>query len=125
MSFESAFAAGSSPSWFLALPSDVKQYLHTYSGYGSVATAVGQLESVTQAAEDMSGTTGTATMTGEESMQTGDMEGETSGSDDGGEAQAASTSSAEGSTGAGARPTGSLAVALLGAMGVLGLAIGL
>ncbi|KAL8949388.1 MAG: hypothetical protein Q9183_007609 [Haloplaca sp. 2 TL-2023] len=120
-SFESAFAAGSSPSWFLALPSDVKQYLHTYSGYGSVATAVGQLESVTQSVADES--EGTATMTGEQSMQTGDMEEATSGSDE--EAQAASTSSAEDSTGAGSRPTASLVMALLGVMGVLGLAVGL
>ncbi|KAL8987391.1 MAG: hypothetical protein Q9177_003393 [Variospora cf. flavescens] len=45
-SFQEAFAEGNSPSWFLALPSDVRSYLHTYSGYGGVATAVGEFDSV-------------------------------------------------------------------------------
>ena len=40
-SFESAFAAGSSPSWFTALPTDVRSYLHTYSGYAGVGSALG------------------------------------------------------------------------------------
>lgn len=44
-SFESAFAAGSSPSWFTALPTDVKSYLHTYSGFGGLATVAGAVES--------------------------------------------------------------------------------
>ncbi|MCJ1429199.1 hypothetical protein MMC29_007112 [Sticta canariensis] len=44
-SFESAFAAGSSPSWFTALPTDVKSYLHTYSGLGGLATVAGAVES--------------------------------------------------------------------------------
>lgn len=44
-SFESAFAAGSSPSWFNALPTGVKSYLHTYSGFGGLATAAGAVES--------------------------------------------------------------------------------
>ncbi|KAL8681153.1 MAG: hypothetical protein Q9186_002685 [Xanthomendoza sp. 1 TL-2023] len=66
-SFEEAFAKGSSPSWFLALPTDVKSYLHTYSGYGGVATAVGDFESVNSgaaAAKTGSGSETMATMTG-------------------------------------------------------------
>jgi hypothetical protein len=49
-SFESQFAAGSSPSWFLSLPSSVKDYLHTYSDYGGLATEVGNAESILQTA---------------------------------------------------------------------------
>lgn len=44
-SFESAFAAGSSPSWFTALPTEVKSYLHTYSGFGGIATVAGGIDS--------------------------------------------------------------------------------
>lgn len=44
-SFESAFAAGSSPSWFTALPTEVKSYLHTYSGFGGLATAANGIDS--------------------------------------------------------------------------------
>ncbi|MCJ1444484.1 MAG: hypothetical protein MMC23_004986 [Stictis urceolatum] len=50
-SFESQFAAGSSPSWFLALPSSVKAYLHTYSNYGGIATELGNAESILATAE--------------------------------------------------------------------------
>ena len=49
-SFESAFSAGSSPSWFNGLPTDVKSYLHTYSGFGGLATAAGAIKGVTQSA---------------------------------------------------------------------------
>lgn len=60
-SFEEAFAKGSSPSWFLALPTDVKSYLHTYSGYGDVATAVGDFGSVAAGMTSGSGDGSTAT----------------------------------------------------------------
>ncbi|MCJ1223608.1 hypothetical protein MMC12_000251 [Toensbergia leucococca] len=60
-SFESAFAAGSSPSWFNALPTDVKSYLHTYSNYGAIATAAAAIESATNNATV--GATGSANMT--------------------------------------------------------------
>lgn len=43
-SFESAFAAGSSPSWFNALPTSVKSYLHTYSGFGGLAQAAAAVQ---------------------------------------------------------------------------------
>ena len=43
-SFEEAFASGSSPSWFNALPTDVKSYLHTYSGFGGLAGAAGAVK---------------------------------------------------------------------------------
>lgn len=54
-SFESAFAAGSSPSWFNALPTDVKSYLHTYSGFGGLATVAGAVESAEAKATSESG----------------------------------------------------------------------
>ncbi|KAL8733701.1 MAG: hypothetical protein Q9166_001894 [cf. Caloplaca sp. 2 TL-2023] len=119
-SFEQAFAAGSSPSWFLALPSDVKSYLHTYSGYGGVATAVNDFESVNEAASSTGGNgSGTATMTGSTtSSGSGTEEGATS-------AGAQSTTPAGSPSSGGGRSTGPLAMGLAGAMGVLGLAIAL
>ena len=49
-SFESDFSAGKSPSWFNALPTGVKSYLHTYSGFGGLATAAGAIKGVTSSA---------------------------------------------------------------------------
>ncbi|KAI4227400.1 MAG: hypothetical protein L6R36_002421 [Xanthoria steineri] len=116
MSFQSAFAAGSSPSWFLNLPSDVKKYLHTYSGYGDVATAVGGIESAN------TGATSVATMTSSATSATGS--GSRSASEDSRtSAGAQSTTPAEEPSSAGTRSIAPLAMGLAGAMGVLGFAI--
>ncbi|KAL8719895.1 MAG: hypothetical protein Q9225_003154 [Loekoesia sp. 1 TL-2023] len=135
MSFEEAFAKGSSPSWFLALPTDVKSYLHTYSNYGGVATAVGELSSVaggttigSAGSGSGSGSGGMATMTGSGTSQSSGAS-TTSGSDmtaggTGANAQATSPSSTA-STGGAPRATGPLALGLAGAVGVLGLAFAL
>ncbi|KAL8936543.1 MAG: hypothetical protein Q9211_004132 [Gyalolechia sp. 1 TL-2023] len=124
-SFQSAFAAGSSPSWFLALPTDVKDYLHTYSNYGGVATAVDELGSVAGGTTRSSGSEGTATSTGDQTSQTTSA---TSGgaamtSGDGANAQETSSSpSTTAATGGAVRHTGRLALALAGVVGVLALA---
>ncbi|KAI4106526.1 MAG: hypothetical protein LQ339_002986 [Xanthoria mediterranea] len=116
MSFQSAFAAGSSPSWFLNLPTDVKKYLHTYSGYGDVATAVGGIESANTGATSM------ATMTSSATSATGG--GSSSASEDSRtSAGAQSTTPAGEPSSAGARSIAPLAMGLAGAMGVLGFAI--
>ena len=60
-SFESAFSAGSSPSWFNGLPTDVKSYLHTYSGFGGLATAAGAIKGATQSAASEAIAGGTST----------------------------------------------------------------
>ncbi|KAL8712314.1 MAG: hypothetical protein Q9220_003465 [cf. Caloplaca sp. 1 TL-2023] len=128
VSFESAFAAGSSPSWFLALPTDVKNYLHTYSGYGGVATAVGEVESVTRAASPNSA--GTATGSGATAMTTtGTESGSTSGSmstsgsrtmaGDTSAAAATPSTSATGSTGGVTKLGASLTWSFVGAAGSL------
>ncbi|KAL8998005.1 MAG: hypothetical protein Q9169_002845 [Polycauliona sp. 2 TL-2023] len=119
VSFQSAFAAGSSPSWFLALPSDVKKYLHTYSGYGDVATAVGGIESANQ------GATSEATMTngGTSSTATSSSSTSTSSSASEESAEAQSTTPAEDSESGSARSDAPLALGLAAAAGVLGLAI--
>ncbi|KAL8947533.1 MAG: hypothetical protein Q9222_006194 [Ikaeria aurantiellina] len=129
VSFEEAFAAGSSPSWFLALPTDVKNYLHTYSGYGGVATAVGEVESVTRDASSNSagtatgsGATAMTTMTGTESdTMSGSMSMSRSGTmaDDTSATAESPSASATGSTGGVARVGGSLAWSFVGAAGVL------
>ncbi|KAL8770055.1 MAG: hypothetical protein Q9209_004093 [Squamulea sp. 1 TL-2023] len=116
-SFESAFAAGSSPSWFLNLPTDVKKYLHTYSGYGGVATAVVAVESVNDEASTSRSGTGAATMTGTPTSSTSGL------SSDSGSAGAQSTTPAESPSSGGARSIGSLAMGSAVALGVLGLTI--
>lgn len=60
-SFESAFSEGSSPSWFTALPTDVKSYLHTYPGFGGLATAAGAVQSAEASISSASTTPGSAT----------------------------------------------------------------
>ena len=98
------------------LPSDVKKYLHTYSGYGDVATAVGGIESAN------TGATSVATMTSSATSSTGD--GSSSASEDSRtSAGAQSTTSAGEPSSAGARSIAPLAMGLAGTVGVLGLAI--
>ncbi|KAL2050962.1 hypothetical protein ABVK25_008708 [Lepraria finkii] len=60
-SFESAFSAGSSPSWFNSLPTGVKSYLHTYSGFGGLATAAGAIKAATQSVSSEAIAGGTST----------------------------------------------------------------
>ncbi|KAL8830264.1 MAG: hypothetical protein Q9170_005816 [Blastenia crenularia] len=139
MSFEEAFAKGSSPSWFLALPTDVKEYLHTYSNYGGVATAVGELGSVASGATTGSGSGTGSAMTGSgsgsSSVTTGSGTSQTSstgktsasGETSSGSAANAQTTSPSTTVAAGgaARPTGPLALGSVIAVGVLGLAVAL
>ena len=115
-SFQSAFAAGSSPSWFLNLPSDVKKYLHTYSGYGDVATAVGRIDSANSEA------TSSATMTSSSSTSTAESSS-TENEDSATAAGAQSTTPADDSESGAARFAAPLVLGLAGAAGVLGLAI--
>ncbi|KAL8897689.1 MAG: hypothetical protein Q9207_007088 [Kuettlingeria erythrocarpa] len=107
-SFEEAFAKGSSPSWFLALPTDVKSYLHTYSGYGDVATAVGDFGSVAAGETSGSGSGSTATMTGSETSQTTSGVSSSTGSD-------VTTPSGDSASAQGTSPSGAAATA--GAVG--------
>ncbi|KAL8936012.1 MAG: hypothetical protein Q9216_005152 [Gyalolechia sp. 2 TL-2023] len=136
-SFQSAFAAGSSPSWFLALPTDVKDYLHTYSNYGGVATAVDELGSVaggpltSSGSEETTTSGGSGGMTTSTSDETSQTSSATSGgtamtSGDGANAQETSSSpSTAAATGGAVRTTGPLALALAGVVGVLALAVAL
>ncbi|KAL8929949.1 MAG: hypothetical protein Q9208_001093 [Pyrenodesmia sp. 3 TL-2023] len=120
-SFEKAFAEGSSPSWFLALPTDVKSYLHTYSGYGGVATAVGDFGSV--AAGETSGRSGSAaTVTESETSQTTSGVSSSTASEDNASPQGTSPSAAAATAGA----VGSSAIVgmeLAGAAAVLALLV--
>ena len=146
-SFESAFSAGSSPSWFNALPTDVKSYLHTYSGFGQVAGAAGGIQSAERAATS-NGTiaSGTAaatggSITGSAASTTGSQSsGGTTGSGSSGSmatmtssspaaggssassAPAAGGASSASSHGGAAAPTGALAAGVVGMVGILGAA---
>ncbi len=136
-SFESAFSAGNSPAWFNSLPTSVRSYLHTYSGFGGLAGAGAAIKSVTAdagngtAAATGSGmSSGSASPTTQNSAQsaasvssasaayvaaadatsTGSTEGNTA------TPQAGTTSSSKGGA---ARPTGAVAAGLAGMVGLM------
>lgn len=151
-SFESQFSAGNSPSWFNGLPTDVRSYLHTYSGFGGLATAAGAIKNV-QSAESGSGIhalgTGAsgATATGGSSTTMGSsasaasvmsassasaasMAATSATSVATTEANTATSAAAGGATSSGAKAgaaqaTGAVSVGLAGAAGLLGLAMAL
>ena len=127
--FQSEFAAGSSPSWFNALPTSVKSYLHTYSGFGRLAQAAGAVQSgaltETSSTKATSGsaksaTAATATATATDSAAESVSEKAATGG--------TATSSAPSSTStpnSAAKPSGALSASLVGVIGILGLAIAL
>lgn len=136
-SFESAFSAGSSPSWFTALPTDVKSYLHTYTGFVGIASAAAGIQSdaanaTTAAGNDTASSTGAAHASGA-SMTTSTsgassgsgMMSTTSSSGNPASTGSSSASAAKATTGGATRPTGVIAAGFVGAAGVLGLAIAL
>ncbi len=140
-SFESAFSDGNSPAWFNSLPTSVRSYLHTYSGFGGLAGAGAAIKSVTAdagngtAAATGSGmSSGSASPTKQNSAQsaasvssasaayvaaadatsTGSTEGNTA------TPQAGTTSSAKGGA---ARPTAAVAAGLAGMVGLMGVVV--
>ena len=95
-SFESAFAAGNSPSWFNGLPTDVKSYLHTYSGFGGLATAASAIQAVTLSAASEVIAGGTAT--GIRPLEASGSSGTTGPSATSGSAAVSGTTAATGSS---------------------------
>ena len=128
-SFESAFAAGSSPSWFNALPTSVKSYLHTYSGYNGIATAAAEIESgngtsgITTASTG-STTSGSSSMTITSSGGTSGTSATSAGANSVSSSGALPLASSTSTAGAPSQ-TGVLAAGFVGAMGILGLALAL
>ena len=133
-SFEQEFAAGSSPSWFLGLPSDVRSYLHTYKDLPAVATAVAtdltKLESAASGAVSRSAASASAASASMSNSMTDSTSGTGSTQDlssvsatptSSGSASAQRTSST--STGGAAHETGVLAVGAAAMAGILGLAV--
>ncbi|KAJ5293615.1 hypothetical protein PENANT_c002G01335 [Penicillium antarcticum] len=104
-SLASQFKAGSTPAWYSNLPTDVKSYMSVVKSQISG----GALTATTGLAYE----TPTATATGSES-----------GSTDGASGSATASGMASTSTGGAAQATG-LTVSVMGAMGVLGLALAL
>jgi len=146
-SFESAFSAGKSPSWFNGLPTDVRSYLHTYSGFGGLATAAGAIKDVTSSAGSEAGAAGT-TASSAGSAASGAMSSSASGASNsassassGMSMSATSMASTEGSTpssaapvatgssapssGGAAHPIGTIAIGLAGVLGIMGIAVAL
>lgn len=101
-SLASAFSAGSTPAWYSSLPADVKSYMSVVKSQiaGGALTATTGLAYETT----FTGTAGTETAASTTGSQTG----------------AGATSTSKGL--AGAQPTG-LTVSVVGALGVLGLAL--
>ncbi|KAL8647077.1 MAG: hypothetical protein Q9210_005767 [Variospora velana] len=123
-SFQEAFAEGNSPSWFLALPTDVKSYLHTYSGYGGVATAVGEFDNAARQTTGSTGTDGGSTASETASGLSSTTGSGTMASETSADAQNTGPSPAAETAGVG-RSKGLSAVSLAVAMGVLVYAIAL
>ncbi|KAI4097319.1 MAG: hypothetical protein LQ348_005787 [Seirophora lacunosa] len=123
-SFQQAFADGNSPSWFRALPTDVKSYLHTYSGYGAVATAVGEIDNAARETAASTGTDGQSATSETVSGMTSTTGSATTASETSADAQSTSPPPAEQSAGT-ATPNGVAAMTLPLAMGVVAFAIAL
>ncbi|MCJ1252425.1 hypothetical protein MMC24_000231 [Lignoscripta atroalba] len=123
-SFQSAFAAGSSPSWFNALPTDVRSYLHTYTNFGVAATvAGGAIGSLTPSA-----TSGGSASTGTASTSSSPMMTSTSAAMSSETSVAAASEAGPSSTtsaGGAAQHTGTIAAGLAWCVGILGLAVAL
>lgn len=131
-SFESAFAAGSSPSWFNALPTGVKSYLHTYSGFGGLAQAAGAVESgALKPTSTAKATTRSAASTGSAASATAasaTVASATSGrsvSENAATGSTATSSSARSTTSpnSAASISGAMGVSFVGVVGILGLVI--
>lgn len=131
-SFESAFSAGNSPAWFNSLPTNVRSYLHTYSGFGGLAGAGAALQSVTaEAGNNTAAATGSSTSSSssssgsitQNSAQSAASVSSASAAYVAAEessptsAPAGSTSSSQNGA---ARPTGEVAAGLAGVVGLLG-----
>ena len=138
-SFEDDFAAGSSPSWFLDLPSSVRDYLHTYGGYEGVASQVISAESVIikASAEGQNGlgqiggnrtVTAKTTDTGDGESSTTTQRGLSAGILTDSSTSAASSTVASSSSQAGAanaKESGVFAVGAMAMAGILGVAVAL
>lgn len=143
-SFESDFSAGKSPAWFNSLPTSVRSYLHTYSGFGGLAGAGAAIKSVeagpnngTAAAATGSGmTTSSSSSSSSSSATQNAAESEASVSSasaayvaaaagtqtEGNTATSARAGTASTAKGDAARPTGGIAAGLAGMIGLLGMA---
>lgn len=122
-SFESAFAAGSSPSWFNALPTGVKSYLHTYSGFGGLAQAANAVQSgALTGTSEAKATAGSATSATAASATTAESVSEKAAT--GGTAASSAPSSTSTSNSA-PTPSTAFGASLVGVIGILGLAIAL
>ncbi|KAF6220965.1 hypothetical protein HO133_002646 [Letharia lupina] len=142
-SFESAFSAGNSPAWFNSLPTSVRSYLHTYSGFGGLAGAGAAIKSVTAdvangtvAATGSGMSSGGASPTTQNSAQSvasvssasaayvAAVDATSAGATEGNTASA-QAGTASSSKGGAARPTGAVAARLAGVVGLLGVAAAL
>jgi len=107
-SFASAFAAGSTPGWYASLPGNVKTFLSTYAPGAATAVASG-VSSAETAASSVVASASSAASTAASSAS----------------AQASSAGTSSSATGGAPRATGVFAAGIVGAVGVLGLAVAL
>ena len=140
-SFENDFSAGKSPAWFNSLPTSVRSYLHTYSGFGGLAGAGAAIKSVTADANNGtvaatgSGVTSSSSSSSSSSAAQNSVESAASvssasaayvsaaaGTGTTEQNTATSSQSASAAKGGAARPTGGVFAGLAGVVGVLGMA---
>ncbi|CAF9932430.1 MAG: hypothetical protein GOMPHAMPRED_006574 [Gomphillus americanus] len=143
-SWLSSFEKGPSPSWFLALPTSARGYLHTYAdggNLGAVATAAAGIQSVESAVSSQKSVSSAAHAGGNATSTGGAVAGGGSGTTAGGSSSgvtgssstgglsssttSASTLSSSSSTAGAARETGVFAAGAVAMAGILGLAVAL
>jgi len=107
-SFASAFAAGSTPGWYASLPGNVKTFLSTYAAGVGTSVASGLSSAETAASSIVASASSAASAAGSSAS-----------------AQASSAGTSSSSTGGAPRATGVFAAGIVGAVGVLGLAVAL
>lgn len=129
-SFESQFAAGSTPGWFSSLPTDVRSYLHTYQPtFAVLASATNATRmNMTQTSSSQSSTSSSMSTSDSGAVGSGSTTSAGStGSDNSQSASSASAAAASSKTSAGGafKPTGAVAAGIVGVVGILGLAAAL
>ncbi|ERF71165.1 hypothetical protein EPUS_05994 [Endocarpon pusillum Z07020] len=124
-SFASELSAGNAPSWYSALPSDVRSYI---DGAASAASAATDNASLSSAVESITASISSvaASVTSQLSADASSVGASVSSRLSAASASASATgSSSATSTGGAPAPTGAVVASMAGVIGVLALAIGL
>ncbi|KAI9870344.1 MAG: hypothetical protein M1830_004353 [Pleopsidium flavum] len=122
-SFQSQFAAGSTPGWFSSLPTDVRSYLHTYQpSFAAVASGANNTGNHINSTQSSTHTSTSRGASSSDSTAAGSGSTTNSQSASSASAAAGSTSTSKGGA---PKQTGAVAAGIVGVVGLLGLAAAL